>query len=350
VLEDCGYLPRAAYLMDRLLSFCGLSGKSFIPLLSSFACAVPGVMAARTIEDRNDRLTTILVAPLMSCSARLPVYMIFIAAFIPNRPVFGSWINLQGLTLFAMYLLGVVVSIPVAWILKRWLSHGRESSFLLEMPTYKWPSIHNVLFYVYDRVKSFIIRAGTLIFFITVIVWALAYFPRPASIHEQYESLRAQASSSEEILRLNNRENGDYIRQSILGRMGQAVEPVVEPLGWDWRIGMATLASFPAREIVVAVLGAVFNLGGEQGEDSQALRATLQTVRKEDGTPLFNIAVALSIMVYFALCCQCGATLAAIKRETNSWGWASFTFIYMTILAYGAAFLTYQIGCKIGLG
>ncbi len=350
ILEDCGYLPRAAYLMDRLLSFCGLSGKSFIPMLSSFACAIPGVMATRTIEDRNDRLTTIMVAPLMSCSARLPVYLIFIAAFIPDRPVLGLWFNLQGLVLFGLYLVGIAVAIPVAWIVKRLLSKGSESSFLLELPTYKWPTFRNVVLYVFDRAKAFVIRAGTIIFFITIIVWALAYFPRPASIQEKYDGLRAQATSEEEIAQYDNLENGEYIRQSILGRMGHFIEPIVKPLGWDWRIGMATIASFPAREIVVAVLGTIFNLGAVDDAESQAMRDTLRSATWEDGTPLFSNAVALSIMVYFALCCQCGATLATIKRETNSYTWPIAAFVYMTVLAYVAAFITYQTGCMIGLG
>lgn len=349
ILEDCGYLPRAAFLMDRLLSFCGLSGKSFIPMLSSFACAVPGVMATRTIEDRNDRLTTILVAPLMSCSARLPVYLIFIAAFIPERSLWGTWISLQGLTLFALYVLGVLIAIPVAWLVKRRLSKGRESVFLLELPSYKWPTYSNVVLYVYDRSKSFVVRAGTLIFCITVLVWALAYFPRPASIHERYDALRS-AASADQIEDLNNQENGEYIRQSFLGRMGRALEPVVKPLGWDWRIGMATLAAFPAREIVVAVLGTIFNLGSSSDGDSQVLRTALRAATWDDGTPLFTTAAVLSILVFFALCCQCGATLATIKRETNSYGWAFFTFGYMTVLAYGGAFCAYQFGCILGLG
>lgn len=349
ILEDCGYLPRAAYLMDRLLAFCGLSGKSFIPILSSFACAVPGVMATRTIEDRSDRITTILVAPLMSCSARLPVYLIFIAAFIPNRPVAGTWFTLQGVTLLGLYLLGIVVAIPAAWIIRRRIAKGSESAFILEMPTYKWPVFRNVVLYVYESVRAFVIRAGTLIFFITILVWALAYFPHPASIHERYDALRAQAGS-EERETIDHQEEGEYIRQSYLGRMGRAIEPIVHPLGWDWRIGMATLAAFPAREIVVAVLGTVFNLGSSTGDNSQILRTALQTVQREDGRPLFTIAVALSIMIYFALCCQCGATLATVKRETHSYGWAIFTFVYMTALAYLGAFAAYQIGCLIGLG
>lgn len=318
LLEDCGYMARAAFLMDKLLARAGLSGKSFIPLLSSFACAVPGIMATRTIENRRDRLATILVAPLMSCSARLPVYTILIAACIPATYLFG-WLNLQGMTLFAMHALGLVVAIPVVWGLKRTILKGSTPPFVMELPAYKRPSLRLVAFRVIDRAKAFVRRAGTIICAMTIIVWALAYFPQPGT-------------------------------ESALGQMGHWIEPAVRPLGWDWRIGMAALASFPAREVVIAALGTIYNIGSEVTETSTGLIAALRGATWPDGRLVYTLPVACSLMVFFALCCQCGATVATIRRETNSWGWAWFTFGYMTALAYLGAFVVYQGMMALGLG
>lgn len=350
ILEDCGYMARAALLMDRLLTPCGLSGKSFIPLLSSFACAIPGVMATRTINDPKDRIATMLVAPLMSCSARLPVYAIFIGAFIPNQSVWGG-IGLQGLTLFALYCVGIFVAIPVAWILKKTLLRGQPTPFLLELPSYKIPDVGTVGMRIYQSARHFLERAGTLILAATIVMWALAYFPRSETIAAHYESERERlAGASEEILDdLRAKEAGDMLKQSFLGRMGHAVEPVVEPLGWDWRIGMAALASFPAREVIVAVLGTIYSLG-EVDEESVSLRDALRSATWSDGRKVFNIPVALSIMVFFALCAQCVSTLAVIQRETGAWRWPVLTFVYMTVLAYIGAYVTYRLGMALGWG
>lgn len=350
VLEDCGYMARAALLMDRLLTPCGLSGKSFIPLLSSFACAIPGVMATRTINDPKDRIATMLVAPLMSCSARLPVYAIFIGAFIPDQNVWGG-IGLQGLTLFALYCVGIFVAIPVAWILKKTLLRGQPTPFLLELPSYKIPDAGTVGMRIYQSGRHFIERAGTLILAATIVMWALAYFPRSETITAHYEAERERlAGASEEVLDdLRAKEAGEMLQQSFLGRMGQAIEPVAEPLGWDWRIGMAALASFPAREVIVAVLGTIYSLG-EVDEESASLRGALQAATWSDGRKVFNIPVALSIMVFFALCAQCVSTLAVIQRETGAWRWPVLTFVYMTVLAYIGAFVTYRLGMALGWG
>lgn len=322
ILEDCGYMSRAAYLMDRLMSRVGLSGKSFIPLLSSFACAVPGIMSARVIENPRDRLITILVAPLMSCSARLPVYTLLIGAFIPNQRVLGLF-GLQGLTMFAMYAVGIVAAVLVTLILRRTILRGATPPFVMELPGYKLPGLGIVLYRMFDRGWAFVRRAGTLIFAVTILVWAAAYYPR-------YE---AAANPSEQL------------RHSYLGQAGQFIEPAVRPLGWDWKLGCAAIASFPAREVVIATLGVIYNLGEDEDEQSETLRETLRSATWE-GTDrkVFDIPVALSIMVFFALCAQCSSTLAVIKRETNSWRWPAFTFAYMTGLAYVAALLTYQIG------
>ena len=357
ILEDCGYMARAAFLMDKLFSRVGLSGQSFIPLLSSFACAIPGIMATRTIPNRRDRFATILVAPLMSCSARLPVYVVMIGAFIPNRYVLGGLFGLQGITLFAMYCIGIVVAIPVTWILKKTILRGETPPFLLELPSYKIPQWKTVTRKVWLQGRMFLRRAGTLIFAITVIVWALAYFPRSQQIETHYQAQRqtvAQTMSGTQrdnaLRQLNALEQGDQLRNSVLGRLGHVVEPAFRPLGWDWRISMAALASFPAREIIVATMGTIFNLGKDVDESSEGLRNALHEAHWQNGRNLFNIPVALSIMVFFALCCQCGATLAMIRRETGSWRWPLLTFSYMTTLAYFAAFLTYQGGMALGLG
>jgi len=352
VLEDCGYMARAAFLMDRLMSWVGLSGKSFVPMLSSFACAIPGVMATRVIENRRDRFTTILVAPLMSCSARLPVYTIMIAAFIPAKPVLGFF-GLQGITLLAMYMIGVVVAIPVAWLFKKTILKGETPPFVMEMPPYKIPDLKTIILRMLDRGKRFLVDAGTIIFATTVLIWGLLYYPRPQSISDQYDQKAAEIQSQtlsqdklEEQLNTNSKaEAGAFLRQSVLGRLGNFIEPVVKPLGWDWKIGIAVIASFPAREVVVATLGIIYNLGSEESEESENLRQKMRNATWDDdpNQKVFTPIVALSVMVFFALCAQCAATLAVIKRETGSWKWPVFTFSYMTILAYCAALITYQI-------
>jgi ferrous iron transport protein B len=369
VLEDCGYMARAAYLMDRLMVRVGLSGKSFIPLLSSFACAIPGVMATRVIENRRDRLTTILVAPLMSCSARLPVYTLLIGAFIPSRTFLGGWLGMQGLTLFAMYLVGIVTAVFVALALKKTVLRGATPPFVMELPAYKVPSLSIVLHRMFERGWSFIRRAGTLIVAVAVVVWALVYYPHNAATVAEHQLAAAgtDASSSgrhaaleRELARLRDPEErkkleaGAYQRQSWLAWMGRSIEPAVRPLGWDWRIGCAAIASFPAREVVLGTLGVIYNLGEDIDIHDEQGQTQLQAELKRatwDGTdrPVYNIPVALSIMVFFALCAQCAATLAVIKRETNSYGWPIFTFVYMTVLAYLGALATYQLGMWINL-
>jgi ferrous iron transport protein B len=360
ILEDCGYMARAAFLMDRLMAGVGLSGKSFIPLLSSFACAVPGIMATRVIENRRDRLTTILVAPLMSCSARLPVYVILIGAFVPAQHYLGGIVGLQGLVLLSMYAIGIIVAIAVAWLLKKTLLRGPTPPFVLELPSYKMPSIRTVTWRMTERGWAFLARAGTVIFAVTIVIWALAYYPRSeervaADIVAQRAAL---ANDPAALAEFNNPEHVEYViaslhqRYSFLGMAGQWIEPVVRPLGWDWRIGCAAIASFPAREVVMGVLGVIYQLGpevdvGAEGDQSR-LQDQLRAARWDDtGKPVYNLPVALSIMVFFALCAQCAATLAVIRRETNSWRWPVFTFVYMTALAYVGAFLTYQIGIRL---
>jgi len=369
VLEDCGYMARAAFLMDRVMVRVGLSGKSFIPMLSSFACAIPGIMAARVIENERDRLTTIVVAPLMTCSARLPVYSMLIAAFIvPNHTFVFGLLSLQGLVLTSLYVLGIVTAVVAALVLKKTILRSEPTPFLMELPSYKWPSARTVCFRVLQRGWVFLRCAGTMILAISIVVWAALYYPhdsetveppfrqRQEAVETRLEALSADdpagAELKAELVRIENEMAGAYQRQSVLGKMGQWIEPVVRPLGWDWRIGCAVLASFPAREVVVATTGVIFNLGedfdSEAEEDGKLMRARLRAATRE-GTdrPLFTTPVALSLLVFCALCAQCAATLVVIRRETNSWRWPAFTFSYMTTLAYLGAMATYQLGTWI---
>ncbi len=352
ILEDCGYIARAAYLIDRVMASFGLSGKSFLPLMSSFACAIPGVMAARVIENRRERFITMLIAPLMNCSARLPVYLLLIAAFVPPASYLGGWVSLPGLVLMAMYLVGVVVAIPTAWVLQKTVLKGPPSPLVLELPDYKWPSIRVVFTRVWLACREFIVRAGTLIFAATILIWAAAYWPGDhARQHELQRLIEANQEQPEEQLEPwiaeLNAESANLLEHSLLGRIGHGIEPVVRPLGWDWKLGVGAVASFPAREVIIATLGTIYSLGGEVDEEDESLIDALHAATWPDGRPVYNLPVALSVMVFFALCAQCMTTLLVIQRETNSWRWPVFSFTYMTVLAYIGAFLTYQIASRI---
>jgi ferrous iron transport protein B len=369
VLEGCGYLSRAAFLMDRLLCGVGLSGKSFIPLLSSFACAIPGIMAARTIENPRDRLLTILVAPLMSCSARLPVYLLLCGAFVPNVAVGVPWLRLPAVVLAGLYAVGVIVAALTALVLTRTVFRGPPQPFVMELPGWRWPRPAVVLERVREAVWSFLSSAGTLIVAVSIVVWALASYPRSdsaidAEVAAERTSLagrlRAAAGDPDRdelaaaLAALDTPEGleaarrGAAQRQSFLGRAGRFIEPAVRPLGWDWRIGCAAIASFPAREVVLGTLGVIYNLGeidpgGEEGATTLARRLRSATW---DGTSrkVYSLPVALSIMVFFALCAQCASTLVVIGRETNSWVWPVVSFTFMTSLAWLGAFVVYQAG------
>jgi ferrous iron transport protein B len=360
LLEDSGYLARAAYLVDRLFGKVGLSGHSFIPLLSSFACAVPGIMAARTISDRRNRFMTILVAPLMSCSARLPVYALLVGAAVPSATVAG-FIGLQGLVMLGLYLVGPAVAVGIVCLLRRTTFRGPPAPFLLELPSYKVPSWRAVGMRVYLSAREFLVRAGTVIFAVSLLIWALGYYPRPASIAERHdrraEEIRAayQGEMSEartqelreRLAEMENAEAGAHLEQSFLGRAGRAIAPIFQPLGWDWKITTAVLAAFPAREVAVSALGVIYNLGAVD-ETSATLREKIRGERWPAGRPVYTPLVAVGIMVFFALCAQCASTLVVIRRETGQWGWALFAFCYMTAFAYVGALLVYQGGCWLG--
>lgn len=335
ILEDCGYMARAAFLMDRVMSRFGLTGKSFIPLLSSLACAVPGILSTRVIENRRDRLATILVAPLMSCSARLPVYYLLTDAFFPD-PWWAA-----GLVMFCMYLLGFLAAPMAAWAINGLVLRGDPSIFVLEMPPYRVPSVVIVARKMAEAGASFLYRAGTLILATMVIVWALLYFPSATPDGGSFPDQIQAASEEEKPAMLR-----EWKEQSILGRAGKLFEQAFLPLGWDWRIGMSVLASFPAREVVVAALGVSFGdgeIGPDDQEGQRKLVENMMAATKADGTKLFTRASALSLLVFFSLCCQCSSTLVVIWRETKSLGWPLFTFGYMTGLAYFLAWVTYQV-------
>lgn len=335
-LEGSGYLARAAFLMDKLLGWCGLSGRAFVPLLSSFACAIPGVMAARVMPDPKSRLATILVAPLMSCSARLPVYVLLIGAVI--QPQFGAaW---AGFTLFAMHLLGLLVAIPVVLALNRGVLKGKRLPFVLELPRYQWPKLRDVWISMYSRAKVFLTTAGTVIVAMSILIWAASYFPRPDAFEGEWKSRYAsEPASVRESVSEEAYLAGRAAENSYLGRFGRAIEPAFRPIGFDWRLSTAIVAAFPAREVVVPSMGIIFNQGADTDETSASLRETLKDAQLPDGKPLFTPATAIGFMVFFALCCQCMSTLAAVKRETNSWKWPVFMFVYMTALAYLGAWI-----------
>lgn len=347
VMEDTGYLARAAFLVDRGMRSAGLSGQSVIPLLSGFACAVPGIMATRVIPNRRDRIATIIAAPFMTCSARLPVYALLIAAFVPSRS-FGL-VNLQGLVLFGLYMLGIIGGVVTALLLKRSALRGPTPTFILALPEFHIPSLQTVLMKLLDRARIFLRRAGTVIFAVAVIVWALAYFPRSDLIETQRLDAQTQAIQTlqgnaleEATAQIDNDAAAAHLSQSWLGRAGQLVEPLFVPLGWDWRISAAVIAGFPAREVVVAVLGTIYAVGAAADEASLADRLTSATW--PDGRLVFTLPMVLGLLVFYAWCLQCAATLAVIKRETNGWRWPLFAWSYMTGLGYFGALVIFQLG------
>jgi ferrous iron transport protein B len=351
LLEDSGYMPRVAFLIDRVMRMCGLSGQSFIPMLSSFACAVPGIMATRVIPERRDRFATILAAPFMTCSARLPVYALLIAAFIPQRHYVAGLVNLQGLVLLGLYLLGIFAGVFTALVLKRTALRGPTPTFLIELPPYRVPAWRSVLLRLLERARIFLTRAGTVIFSVAVVIWALAYFPRDDAAAAAFESQRSAATASlhgealaARLRDIENAETAAHLEGSYLGRMGKFVAPAFAPLGWDWKVSAAVIAGFPAREVVVAVLGTIYAVGADVSEEDDALIDRLRAAEWPDGRPVFTLPMALGLLIFYAFCLQCAATIAMIRRETNSWGWASFAWVYMTGLGYLGALAAYQLG------
>lgn len=358
LLEDTGYMARAAFLMDRLMSKVGLHGKSFIPLLSSFACAIPGIMATRTIETPRDRLVTIMVAPLMSCSARLPVYTVLIAACIPSMVVLG-FIRLSALTMLAMYLLGIIVALLSAWLFKRTLLKGKAPLLILELPPYKRPSLRVVLRHMWDRSMLFIRRAGTVILVINLILWVLATYPRSGEMAQEFSDRRASVAAdanldpdtrANQLSELDREEAGNRLRHSFAGRLGHAIEPFIAPLGFDWKMGIGIVASFAAREVFVSTMSTVYSVGevDDSEEGTRSLATVLQSQTRPDGSRLYTPLTGVTLMVFYVFALQCVSTVAVVRRETNSWKWPLFQLLYMTGLAWVLAFVTYQGGHWLG--
>jgi ferrous iron transport protein B len=348
ILEDSGYMARAAFLMDRLMSRVGLHGKAFLPLISSFACAIPGIMATRTIENQRDRFATIMIAPFMSCSARLPVYTLMIAAFFAGQTVLG-FISLGAVLMLAMYALGIFFAVVVAFILKRTVLKAPPPPFIMELPPYRMPNIRTVLTNMIERSWLFVKRAGTVILAISIILWGLMYFPK-----SEVSNFKFQAAGEQQLETLNLEHEtvreSEQLRNSFAGRLGHVIEPVIEPLGFDWKIGVALIASFAAREVLVSTLSIIYNVGKDANEESETLISAIRDEKRDDGSPVWTPLTALTLMVFFVLAMQCMSTVAVVRRETNSWRWPLFMVGYMTALAYFAAFLTYQGGKLLGLG
>jgi len=317
LLEDFGYMARAAFLMDRIMGGAGLHGRAFIPLLSSFACAIPGIMATRVIDNRRDRLTTILIAPLMTCSARIPVYTLIISAFIPNRHVWGG-LSLQGLVFFGLYALGLVSALAVAWVVRKVFWRGLSEPFLMELPAYKVPDPLNVARNVLQRGQIFLQRAGTIILSMMILIWFLSTVPgKPAGAP------------------------GPAIDYSFAGMIGHAMLPVLAPVGFSWQMSVALIPGMAAREVAVGALGTVYAVSGGEGASS-ALGGILASH--------WSLASALAFLAWYVFAPQCASTLGVVKRETNSWRWPIIMFVYMTALAYAAAFFTFHIARAMGAG
>ncbi|WP_421736513.1 ferrous iron transport protein B [Caulobacter sp.] len=317
LLEDSGYMARAAFLMDKIMGGAGLHGRAFIPLLSSFACAIPGIMSTRVIDNKHDRLTTILVAPLMTCSARIPVYTLIIGAFIPNQTVWGV-LSLQGLVMFGLYAGGIVSALAVSFVLRRVFWRGTVEPFMMELPTYRWPEPRNVLMNLWTRARIFLTRAGRIILPLMVLVWVLSTFPYPPE-----------------------GATGPAIDYSFAGRIGHFIAPLMAPIGFNWQMTVALIPGFAAREVAVAALGTVYAVGNADSSP-QALGTVL--------AHQWSLASALSFLAWYIFAPQCAATLGVVKRETNSWTWPTVMFLYMTSLAYLASLATYHIAVAMGAG
>src|SRR5215204_827388 len=345
ILEDTGYMSRAAFLLDKLMSKFGLHGKAFLPLMSSFACAIPGIMATRTIENPRDRLATILIAPFMSCSARLPVYTLMIATFFAGQTVLG-FISLGAVLMLAMYSLGIVTAIIVAFILKRTLLKSPPPPFVMELPPYRLPNLRTVFQNMFMRAWLFIKRAGTTILAISIILWTLSYFPRTET---ELFIPPGDNASVEEIQKAKvDFQQSEQLRNSYAGKLGHIIEPFIAPLGFDWKIGIALISSFAAREVLVSTLSIIYNVGKGANEENDTLKEAIKDAKKPDGSAVWTPLTALTLMVFFVLAMQCMSTVAIVRRETNSWAWTLFMVGYMTALAYFAAFLTYQGGKLLG--
>src|SRR5436190_14571339 len=342
LLEDSGYMARISFLTDRLMRTVGLNGKSVMPLISGFACSVPAIMSARNIENRKERLLTILITPLMSCSARLPVFTILIGLVIPSTYVLG-FLGVQGLVMMGLYLLGLVMALIVSYVAKWFIKIKEKSFFILELPTYRSPRWKNVLPIMIGKARIFVFDAGKVIMIISLILWALSSFGpgnRMKEVTQRYEQLKQQPNANTEEL---DKEFGTAkLENSYAGILGKSIEPVLKPLGYDWKIGIALITSFAAREVFVGTMATLYSVG-DQDENALRLRDKMKAAKKEDGTPVYTLASGLSLMIFYVFAMQCMSTLAVVKRETKTWKWPIIQLIYMTGLAYIMSLIVFQI-------
>jgi ferrous iron transport protein B len=348
LLEDCGYMARVAYLMDRIMRTMNLHGRAFVPMLSGFACAVPAVMATRTMERRRDRLLTMMVVPLMTCSARLPVYALVIGALFPAA-TYG--VSTKGMLLSLMYLFSVGTALVAAWVLSRTVKplRGRRLPFVIELPPYRLPRLRDVVRMMWEKSSAFLREAGTVILACTVVLWALLYFPRDAPDASRDAAATVDAALDDDARQARDAEAaGERLRHSYGGRLGQAIEPAIEPLGFDWKIGVGLIGAFAAREVFVSTMGVVYSVDDDADETSEPLREAIRNERRPDGSPVYTPLVGLSLMIFFALACQCLSTLAVVKRETGGYRWPLFLFGYMTALAWVTSFVVFQGGRLLG--
>jgi len=357
IMEDSGYLARVAFVIDRVMGGVGLHGRAFVPMLSGFACAIPAVMATRTLESRKDRLLTMMVVPLASCSARLPVYVLITATiFDPSKKLLGV-ISVGAAVLLAMYGVSVVATLGAAAVLRRTVLKGPRPTFVLELPPYRMPSIRDVLLATWQRVKRFVIDAGTVILALSIVIWGLLNYPKNEQAEARFEAQRAEVTATvaegeardEALQTIESNAAGEALRDSAGGKLGHLIEPAIEPLGFDWRIGVGIVGAFAAREVFVSTLGIVFDVGSAD-EESKPLRDALVSARHPDGDKLMTPLAGISLMVFFVLAAQCMSTIAVVRRESGSWKWPALMFGYMTALAYVASLATYQIGRLLGLG
>jgi ferrous iron transport protein B len=341
LLEDSGYMARISFLTDRLMRSVGLNGKSVMPLISGFACAVPAIMSARSIENRKERLLTILITPLMSCSARLPVFTILIGLVIPNKYLFG-FLGLQALVMMGLYLFGLVMALIVSYVAKWFIKIKEKSFFILELPTYRSPRLKNVGQAMVNKARIFITDAGKIIMIISLVLWALSSFgpsKRMAAVEKNYEQAKIVQTKSE--AEIETEYSAAKLENSYAGILGKAIEPGIEPLGYDWRIGIALITSFAAREVFVGTMATLYSVG--DNDEGMLLRDKLHSAKKKDGTPLFSLATGISLMLFYLFAMQCMSTLAIVKRETRSWKWPVIQFVYMTAIAYAMSLLAYQL-------
>lgn len=343
ILEDTGYMARISFLTDKLMRKVGLNGKSVMPMISAFACAVPAIMSARNIENKKERLLTILVTPLMSCSARLPVYTILIGLVIPQKMI-GGLVSLQGLVMMGLYLLGIILAMAISWIAKWFIKNTDKSFFILELPMYRAPRWNNIITTMVQKAQIFVLEAGKVIMVISLLLWAMSsYGPGDRMAQVETEFAAKKAAQPEALEELEKAEASAKLANSYAGILGKAIEPAIEPLGYDWKIGIALITSFAAREVFVGTMATLYSVGEADDESGMLLREKMQLEKKSDGSPVYSLATGLSLMVFYLLAMQCMSTLAIVKRETRSWKWPMIQLAYMTALAYFMSWLVYTI-------